>query len=152
MNSVLVFVALLAASVWVGGFVAIAVVARVARRELERGAQVAFFRALGRSYGVVGGGALAVALGCGAALLADRAWDDTALAAVLVAVALVLVTIAGVAQARGMTRLRRSALLHGDDDLLATRVRAGAVRATVLRAAIGALSLALLALAAVLAA
>jgi hypothetical protein len=152
MSAVLVFVALFAACVWVGGFVAIAVVARVARRQLERGARVAFFRALGRSYGVVGGIALVVALGCGAALLAGRAWDGTALAAVLVAAALVLVTVAGVAQARGMTRLRRSALRDPDDEALAAHVRAGAVRAAVLRAAIGALSVALLALAAVLAA
>jgi putative copper export protein len=48
-SPVLVFVALVAACVWVGGFVAIAVVARVARRQLERGARVAFFRALGRT-------------------------------------------------------------------------------------------------------
>jgi hypothetical protein len=152
MSAVLVFVALLAACVWVGGFVAIAVAARVARRELERGAQVAFFRGLGRSYGVVGGVALAVALGCGAGLLAGRAWDGTALAAVVVAVALVLATVAGVVQARGMTRLRRSALSGAGDEALAARVRTGAVRAALLRAVIGALSLALLALAAVLAA
>jgi hypothetical protein len=148
-TALLVFVALLAACVWVGGFVAIAVVARVARRQLEPGARVAFFRALGRSYGVVGGVALAVALACGAALLADRAWDGTALAAIVVAVALVLATVAGVAQARGMTRLRRRAL---GDAALAAQVRTGAARAALLRAAIGALSVALLALAAVLAA
>jgi hypothetical protein len=150
MSAVLVFVALLAACVWVGGFVAIAVAARVARRELAPGAQVAFFRGLGRSYGVVGGVALAVALGCGAALLAGHGWDGTALAAVVVAVALVAVTVAGVTQARGMTRLRRRALDAGEA-ALAARVRAGAARANALRAAIGALSLVLLALAAVLA-
>jgi len=150
-TAALVFVALLAACVWVGGFVAIAVVARVARRQLEPGARVAFFRALGRSYGVVGGIALAVALASGAALLAHQAWDATALAAILVAVALVLATVAGVAQARGMTRLRGSALRNADE-ALAARVRTGAARAAVLRAAIGALSVALLALGAVLAA
>jgi putative copper export protein len=58
---VLVFVHLLAASVWVGGFVAVAVVARVAKRELDPAARVAFFRSLGRDYGKVGGSALAVA-------------------------------------------------------------------------------------------
>lgn len=149
-SPVLVFVALLAACVWVGGFVAIVVVTRVARRQLERPAQVAFFRALGRSYGIVGGSALVVALASGAVLLSDRPWDGTALAAAVVAAALVLVTGAGVAQARGMTRLRHRALREPGDAALAARVRRGALWAAILRAAIGTLSLALLALAAVL--
>ncbi len=147
-HPVLVFVALLGACVWVGGFVAIAVVARVARGQLERPAQVAFFRDLGRRYVRVGAPALVVALAAGTALLADRPWDATATAAVAVGVALVLVTAAGVAQARGMTRLRAAAL---SDDALAMQVRRGAARAAVLRGAIGVLSLALVALAAVLA-
>lgn len=150
-SPVLVFVALLGACVWVGGFVAIGVVARIARRQLERPAQVAFFRALGRSFGVVGGSALIVALASGAALLSDRAWGATALAAAVVAVALALVTGAGVAQARGMTRLRQGALREPGDGVLVARVRRGALRAAILRASIGALSLGLLALAAVLA-
>lgn len=66
---------ILATSVWVGGLVAIAVVPRVATRTLDPGAEVAFFRALGRTYGVVGTLALALAYGAGAALLLDRPWD-----------------------------------------------------------------------------
>jgi len=147
----LVFVALLAGSVWVGGFVAIGVVARVAREQLDRPAQVAFFRALGRRYLVVGLVALFAALASGAALLAGRDWDGTALAAVVVAAALVLATIAGILQARGMTRARTRALRDPDDAALADRVQRGAVRAGILRATIGTLTLALLALAAALA-
>ena len=147
----LVFVALLASSVWVGGFVAIAVVARVAREQLDPPARVAFFRALGRRYLVVGGSALGVSLASGAALLATREWDATALAAVLVTATLVLVTISGIAQARGMTRARAQAVRAPDDPQLAEQVRRGAARAAALRATIGLLTLALLVLAAVLA-
>lgn len=150
-SPVLVFLALLAGGVWVGGFVAIAVVTRIARAQLERQAQVSFFRALGRTYGIVGGSALAVALVSSGALLAGRSWDGTALAAVLIAVALVLATAAGVVQARGMTRLRQRATARKADPGLEAQVRRGAVRAAVLRATIGALSVALIAVAAALA-
>ena len=152
MSPVIVFAALLGASVWVGGFAAIAVVARIARRQLAHPAQVAFFRALGREYAVIGTPALVIALAAGGMLLQDRAWDGTAAGAVAVAGALVLATAAGVAQARGMTRLRTRALRERGDAVLAGRIRRGAVLAGALRAAIGLLSLALLALAAVLAA
>jgi uncharacterized membrane protein len=152
LSEVLVFVTLLAGSVWVGGFVAIAVAARVASRHLQPADRVAFFRALGRSYGVVGGLALAVALVGGAVLLADHGWDGAALSSVVAAAALVLVTAAGVRQARGMTRLRQRALRDGAGGPLSERVRDGARRAAFLRAAIALLSLVLLAHAAVLAA
>lgn len=151
-SPVVVCVALLGASVWVGGLVAIAVVARIARRQLGRPAQVAFFRTLGREYAVIGTPALVIALAAGGMLLEERAWDDTTLGTVLVAAALVLATAAGVAQARGMTRLRSRALREPDDPALAFQVRRGAALAGALRAAIGVLSLVLLALAAVLAA
>ena len=101
---------------------------------------------LGRAYGPVGGIALAVALGCGATLLYGRAWDDTLIAATISAACLVAVTAAGVAQARRMTRLRHQALAQPGSTALAGRVHRGAVSAAVLRAAIAALSLALIAL------
>jgi hypothetical protein len=148
---VLAFAALLGACVWVGGFVALGVVAKAARPTLEPSTRVAFFRAVGRTYGVVGGAALALALGAGGALLGGRGWDAAALAACALAAALVIATAAGVRQARGMTRLRRRAAEAPGDAFLAARVRAGARRAAALRTAIGALSLALLALAAALA-
>ena len=55
--TILVFVELLAASIWIGGFVAIGVVAKVARAQLEPAQRVAFFRHLGRTYLRVGGAA-----------------------------------------------------------------------------------------------
>lgn len=140
-----------AAAVWVGGLVAIFVVARVAQRTLQPRERVAFFRGLGRAYGPVGGIALAVALGCGAALLSGHAWDGALIAATVLAACLVGVTVAGVVQARRMTRIRQAALRQPGNAKLAAGVRRGAVSAAVLRAAIAAFSLALIALGVLLA-
>lgn len=142
---------ILAACVWTGGLVAIFVVARVARRTLVPADRVAFFRGLGRAYGPVGGAALAVALGCGAALLSGHAGDAARTAAIVVAAGLVAVTAAGVMQARRMTRIRRSALASPDDAVTARRIRLGALRAAGLRSAIAALTMTLLALGVLLA-
>jgi uncharacterized membrane protein len=150
-NVVLVFVHLLAACVWVGGLVAVAVVARVARRELDAAAGVAFFRSLGRSYGKVGGSALAVAVLTGTALLAQRGWDQAAGAAALLALALIVATVAGVAQARRMTRLRQRAVREPPDPTMSALIDRGARQALILRTTIGALTLALLTLGAALA-
>ena len=147
----LLFLHLLAVSVWVGGFVTIAVVTRVVRRELPMPAQVAFFRALGRGYGVVGGLALGVALSTGGALLSRRGWDQWSALAVLLALALVMATAAGVVQARGMTRLRQRAVREPQDPVLTAHIERSARRALVLRTLIGALTFALLALGAALA-
>jgi hypothetical protein len=149
-SALLAFWALLGGAIWVGGFVAIAVVTRIARARLPAADQVAFFRSLGRDYGIVSTVALAVALGCGGGLLARRGWDGEATAAAVVAAAVVACTVAGVLQARGMTRLRHAAL-GGADPGLEGRIRRGAARARVLRGLIGALSVALVALAAVIA-
>lgn len=151
MEVALAGVLILAASVWTGGFVAIAVVARVATRTLSPGDRVAFFRALGRAYGVVGVVALVLALGSGAALVADRPWDAVLIATAAVAAALVVTLLVGIVQARRMTRLRRSALERPDDAQRAARVRREARGAGVLRAFIGVLTLVLLALGVVLA-
>ncbi|HET8599972.1 MAG TPA: hypothetical protein VFL99_06570 [Segeticoccus sp.] len=135
-----------AASVWLGGYVAIAVVARVATSTMEPATRATFFRGLGRSYGVVGTVALAVAYGSGAALLFGRSWSPLLIVSVLVAAALVLTTAYGVRQARKMGRLRRRSFDEPDDRTLGRRVRAGARRAAALRAGIGVLSVTLLAL------
>jgi uncharacterized membrane protein len=150
-RAILLGVFTLAACIWVGGYVAIAVVARVARRALAPDQRVALFRDLGRSYGIVGSVALVVALGTGAALLSARAWDATLTAATVLAVILVLALAAGVVQARRMTRLRQAALAAPGDLRLARRVRRGARSAMVLRAALGLLSVALIALGSLLA-
>lgn len=144
-ETVLAVLLVLAAAVWVGGFVAIAVVARVATRTLGAAERIGFFRGLGRSYLVVGGPALVVALVCGGLLLAGSPWGGMPTATTVVAAALVITTVTGVVQARRMTRLRRSAL-DQPDGVLAARVRSGARRAGLLRALIGVLSVTLLVL------
>jgi uncharacterized membrane protein len=149
LTGVLVF----AAAVWVGGLVAIFVVARVARRTLRPAERVAFFRCLGRAYGPVGGLALALALVSGAVLLSGHPWDGQVTAATAAAAAgcLVAVTVAGVMRARRMTRLRHRALGNPGDPGLARQVWREAITAAILRALIAALSLALLALGVLLA-
>ena len=66
---------LLAVCVSIGGFVAIAVVTRVVPCELPVSLGVAFFRSLGRSYGIAGGSVLGVAPLTGGGLLSRRGWD-----------------------------------------------------------------------------
>lgn len=145
----LVALGALAASIWVGGLVAIFVVARAASASLEPAQRVAFFRELGRRYGIVGSIALVVALLCGAALLSGHPWDGLLVATAVAAGALLLATAAGMAQARAMTRLRRRALAEPSEAIEA-RVRRGAALAGALRGAIGLLTLALVVLGAAL--
>jgi uncharacterized membrane protein len=140
----------LAASIWVGGLVAIFVVARAASASLEPAQRVAFFRALGRRYGVVGSVALLVALVTGAALLRGHSWDGLLIATAIAAAALLVATGIGIAQARAMSRLRRRALEEFRGDILNPRVRRGAALAAGLRGAIGLLTLALVVLGAAL--
>lgn len=146
----LIAVHALAASIWVGGLVAIFIVARAASRTLEPAQRVEFFRVLGRSYGVVGTLALLVALATGAILLDEHPWDGLMIAAVVVAGALLVATAAGMAQARAMTRLRRRAVAQVGGEPLDPRVRRGAIVAAILRACIGVLTLALVVLGATL--
>jgi uncharacterized membrane protein len=141
---VLQFVLVLATSIWVGGLVTIAVVARVASRTLTAAARVQFFRGLGRTYGPVGGVALGTALVTGAVLVADQPMGGPVVAGSVVASALVVTTAVGVAQARRMTQLRLQAAVSAEDPRTSQVVRRGAIRAAVLRLLIGALSVALL--------
>jgi uncharacterized membrane protein len=144
-------VLVLATAIWIGGLIAIFVVARVARATLGTAERVALFRGLGRAYGLAGSGALAAALASGAVLASRYRWDGRLAASTAVAAGLVTVTAAGVAQARRMTRLRQEQLRDPGRAELAAKVRRGARDAAALRATIAALSLALLALGTVIA-
>ncbi|MBS1893376.1 MAG: hypothetical protein JST59_18920 [Actinobacteria bacterium] len=141
----LVAVELVAASIWVGGLVAIFVVARAASATLRPAERIAFFRALGRAYASVGCLALLVAVVGGAILLGDHPWDGLLVATAIVTGVLLLALASGMAQARAMTRLRRRALHEPELD---ERVRRGAVLAGALRGTIGVLTLILVVLAA----
>lgn len=146
----LIAVHALAASIWVGGLVAIFIVARAASSTLQPAQRVEFFRALGRSYGIVGTLALLVALATGAILLDGHPWNGLMVAAAIVAGALLLATAAGMAQARAMTRLRRRAVAQIGGEPLDPQVRKGAIVAAILRACIGVLTLVLVVLGAAL--
>jgi len=142
---------LLATSIWVGGYIAIAVVARTASATLTPDARVAFFRKLGRAYFWVGTPALVVALGTGALLARDADHGTLFTATVVIALLLILSFVIAVVQARRMTQLRQQVLGSQDDAQLAERVRRGAVAAGTLRGVLGLLSIALVVLGACLA-
>lgn len=61
----LVAVELITASIWVGGMVCLAIVAKAARGVLDESSQVTFFRAVGRPYGMVGTASLLIAIAAG---------------------------------------------------------------------------------------
>jgi uncharacterized membrane protein len=143
-TSVAVFVLLLATSIWIGGFVAIVIVARAARHELDLPTQIAFFRRLGRRYLVVAGGSLAVALTSGGTLLALSDWTPTKTVAVALGLTLALATVVGVIQARDLTRIRARNLV-AQNAASVEGERSAVARAALLRAGIGALTFALLA-------
>lgn len=147
----LVILLVLSSSLWVGGYAAIAVVAMAARKSLDPKSRVALFRALGRSYLLVGGPALIVALLSGIVLVNQRGWDGPAFVATALAAALVALLVVAVAQARRMTRLRQLALAAVADGGLQQRVHAGGKAAGVLRGLLGLLSLALLIVGSILA-
>jgi uncharacterized membrane protein len=149
-NAIAAVVLFLGAAVWVGGYVTLIVVTRVADRTLSTDQRVAFFRLLGRVYGSVTTAAFACAVVGGAVLLRDRPWDATLISATAVAAAIVVATAVGVRQARAMTRLRAAAA--GDPVMTSGIVARRARSAAALRATIGALTLVLVGLGLALAA
>ena len=144
-----VAVEILAASVWIGSLVCLAVVSQVARTVLEGPAQVAFFRAVGRRYAFVGTGSLLVAIGLGLAMAWPPAtWSATIDTAVALSGLLVLATAAGMAQARIMGAVRRRAIASPADPVARASVRRGRRLATSLRLLMAADTLAIAVLAA----
>lgn len=149
-NPVLVTLELLAASIWVGSLVCLAMVAQTGRATLDGPAQVAFFRALGRRYAIVGTTALLVAIGVGLAMAwPPSAWSATVDAAVALAGFLVLVSAAGMAQARAMGTLRGRSMKAPAGPTAQAAVRRGRHVATTLRLLMAADTLAVVVLAAV---
>lgn len=138
----LLTVNLLAAAVWVGSLAALAVVTRAADETLDPKTRVAFFRALGRRYGKVGGLALAIAIGTGAGLVVGQPWTPSLTVLAALTSALVVATVLGVAQARGVNRLREQLHLGGTRMHDGSSVTRRARRARLLRAAIALLTVA----------
>jgi hypothetical protein len=148
-NAALVAVELLAASVWVGSLASLAVVARVARRALDPPSRVTFFRALGRHYALVGPGSLSVSIGVGLAIVwPPSQWSGFLASAVGLVGALVVATVAGMAQARSMTQRRQRAVSAPGDSAAAQAVRQGRWVAGGLRGLMAALTVAIVVLSA----
>lgn len=141
LQAVLVGLLVLAASVWLGGFVMLMIVNRASRAALEDAPRIALFRQVGRTFLPLAMLAMLVALVTGGVLLGTRPWDGLATALVVLVAAVIVATGLGVRQARAMSRLRRRAL--ADQGALSTRVETGARHATALRTLIGLLVLAL---------
>lgn len=148
-STAFVAVELLAACVWVGSLVCLAVVANAARRVLDPPVQVAFFRAIGRRYAMLGTGALAVTIGCGLVLSwPPSAWTPATAVAVALSGSLLIVTFAAMAQARSMTARRTRAARDREDTTAAEAVRRGQAVAGGLRSVMALLTLAVVILAA----
>lgn len=149
-EAIMLAVLVLATSIWVGGYVTIAVVARTATTTLDPGARIAFFRSLGRTYLRVGLPALIVALITGGVLARDHERDTLLITTAVVAAVLLVSFAVAVAQARRMTLLRRRLLGSAEDKHLSEQVLRGARAAGALRAVLGLLSIALVVLGAFL--
>ena len=105
---------LLALSFWVGSLGALAIATRTAKAVLDRAAQAVYFPRVGRTYGKVGSGALLFALLSGAVLAgAPARWPGVVQGALVSGVALVVVSVVAMRQARRVGVLRR-AVAGGD--------------------------------------
>lgn len=149
---ILIFITLLAASIWIGGYVAVVVMTRIARRRLAPADQIAFFKDFGKVWGIIATPALLVALATGTVLIASHGWTTTATVAAVVAGVLLLTTFLGMRQARMISGLRRELLDSPTDEEKQKRVKVAALRAARLRALLGILTLILLGLGSAIAA
>lgn len=144
-----VTIELLAACVWVGSMVCLAVVTSTARRVLDTTNQVALFRAVGRRYSVVGTGSLLISIGAGLWLgWPPSEWSNLTDAAVALAGLLVLATLAGMVQARSMTVLRQRSINTPGDERTSRLLVSGRRLAGTLRALMAVDTLAIVVLAA----
>jgi copper resistance protein D len=149
---------LIAATVWAGGLVFLGLAATVARRTIPDRERLDFFRLLGRRFAVVGGIALLILIVTGSNMASDRhVWGDltdtsygrTLLAKlILVALVIVLTIVHSLVQGPALSRLRRQALLHPNDDALQAEIRSRAARAGIVSALTLLATLAILVLAA----
>lgn len=140
---------LLAACVWVGSMVCLAVVTTTARRVLDTPNQIALFKAVGQRYSILGTASLLVAIGAGLWLgWPPSDWSAVTDTAVALAGFLVLATFAGMAQARAMTTLRKQAMRSPGDSRSEQALRKGRQVANTLRGLMGASTLAIVVLAA----
>jgi putative copper export protein len=137
---------LIAAAVWAGGLVFLALAVGVARKTVSERERVALFRGLGRRFAVVGGIALVVLIATGTDMASDRiaAWDnltDTDYGKtlteklVLVALVIALTLFHSLVQGPALSHLREQADEHPDDADLQAKIRRKAAIGGVVRIA-----------------
>jgi putative copper export protein len=149
---------LIAAAIWAGGLVMLAIAAVVARRTVPARERIAFFRDVGQSFLVLGGLALLVLLATGSELASDRdAWDilgegtygGTLLAKlILVGVVIVLTIVHSTILGPSLSRLREQALERPEDAELQSRIRRRAILSGIVSVLLLLCTLAILVLAA----
>lgn len=146
---------LIAASVFVGGVVFLAVAAVIAKSTLDESSRTRFFRRTGRAFGALGGAAMAILVLTGAYMAVEdiAAWSalvDTAFGRILlqkmVLVVLVtgLVVFHGTVQAPRLRRLRERRLREGSDESQVAEIRKREIAAGIVNGAILVLALAIL--------
>lgn len=146
-RTLLITIELLAASIWIGSMVSLVVVSNIAKRELEPAARIQLFRHVGRAYGMLGSGALLVAIAAGIGIAGTPSnWSTATTWAVVLSGVLVILTLIGMSQARRMTVVRRRAVTVPDDTEAAEAVQRGAKVADLIRGSMGVCTLAIVVL------
>ena len=146
-RTVLIAVEMLAASIWIGSLVCLALISSVARRMLDAPTRVALFRSIGRVYGIVGTGALLVGIAAGMVIAGRPSqWSVGVTAALVLSVLLVALTTVAMMQARAMTVFRQRGIDDPHDESAASAMRRGSTIAGALRGGMGLLTLVILVL------
>jgi hypothetical protein len=145
LTALFLIILLVAASVWIGGWFSLVVIARTTTAILSPRDRVKFFRHFGKLYGAVSTTALVIALAFGLTLLTGMPWTALSTWCVVLSAILVMVLLAGIGQARAQRRMRQE-LLASDNAALREKIASGARSAAVLRASLGVFSIAILVL------
>ncbi|MEO7126981.1 MAG: hypothetical protein ABI382_03965 [Nakamurella sp.] len=148
-HRILLALVIIGTGMWIGGMVAVTMLAIISKRALEPAVRAAFFRRFARTYFPTFGAGLVVAAIAGFFMLIARGWDGIAWAITILVIVILIALAFGVVQARAMSRLRtHAAELGSDTDAdLTRRIASGARSAALLRGSLGVLSLAVFVLA-----
>ena len=133
---------LIAAAVWVGGMVMLALAVGAARRTVAEDERIALFRSLGRRFAVAGGIAMVVLIATGTDMASDRLPSWSALTdtdygerlldkLAVVAVVIALTLFHSMVQGPALSRLREQAAEHPEDEALQREIRRKAARSGV---------------------
>ena len=125
---------LIAAAIWAGGLVFLALAVGVARKTVSERERIELFRGLGRRFLLVGGIALAVLIATGIDMADDQiaSWSDLGATQFgrtlrdklgLVALVIVLTLFHSLVQGPAIRRLREQAVERPDDAELAASIR-----------------------------